>query len=397
MMRDRIETLVRAWDAHERARGASRIIDFDYRPLDEPVAPASSRLDVLTGMTRLLAEAVSSPDSEVATDALAHVTYVSAQLGERLAFETYVQRTQGCSGAGWPDEYVSAVGDVARRALADLDVGWDDQTEETMTVTEGRLPADLAIDAVLAAAAELEPVVRRLTGTSAPYHLEAESVDVDEYWSYWLSGEGSRQRLRLNRRRAVFTEVRARQFALHEILGHALQAASLARVARDGAVPWSRLSCVHDPRQVHFEGLATALPLFAAPDDTAVVARVRLDHYLHLVRAELHRAVNDGVGLGECAALARQRVPFWTDATISDVLADRGADPLLRSYLWAYPAGTDWFVNLADHADAPTIERVLRASYERPLTPADLTALWPAGPGIGGSGAAVRVRQPALP
>jgi hypothetical protein len=70
---------------------------------------------------------------------------------------------------------------------------------------------------------------------------------------------------------------------------------------------------------------------------------------------------------------------------IGDILTDRGANTQLRSYLWAYPAGIDWFTNAAT-ADPETRGNVLRAAYRRPLTPDDLTALWPTGPTIGGSG-----------
>ena len=116
------------------------------------------------------------------------------------------------------------------------------------------------------------------------------------------------------------------------------------------------------------------------------MARARLAHYLHLVRAELHLAINDGTSVGDCARYARSRVPWLTSADIADLLADRGSDPLLRSYLWSYPAGTDWFVNLADNAAPDVAQAILREAYERPLTPHDLAQLWPAGPPIGGPG-----------
>ena len=54
-------------------------------------------------------------------------------------------------------------------------------------------------------------------------------------------------------------------------------------------------------------------------------------------------------------------------------------------YLWAYPAGLDWFAALADTAPPDTVRRVLRAAFQRPLTPVDLAALWPSGPVIGGT------------
>ncbi len=94
-----------------------------------------------------------------------------------------------------------------------------------------------------------------------------------------------------------------------------------------------RLLCVHTPYQVMLEGLAQALPLLIASDDQQLVARVRLDHYLQLVRAELHLAVNAGHSVEKCVKHARRRVPWWTDETIGEELTDRGANPMLRSYL----------------------------------------------------------------
>ena len=140
------------------------------------------------------------------------------------------------------------------------------------------------------------------TGTSrtqtgrykCPVHVDDRNVNVDAYWGYWLDGEGSTARLRLNMRHAAFTKVRARQFALHEVLGHALQCASLAEQCASYDVPWVRVMSVHARQQVNAEGLAQALPLFVVPDDPAVVARVRLDQYTQLVRAHIHIALNSG-------------------------------------------------------------------------------------------------------
>src|SRR5205085_2648633 len=102
-------------------------------------------------------------------------------------------------------------------------------------------PAGAAPEAIKRAAARYEPLVRERCGTDAPYELTIETVDVDHYWSYWLDGQGSFARLRLNLRRSSFTAVRARQFALHEILGHALQSASYAARAATEDVPWLRV------------------------------------------------------------------------------------------------------------------------------------------------------------
>ena len=49
-----------------------------------------------------------------------------------------------------------------------------------------------------------------------------------------------RARLRINRRNASFTQVDAYRFALHEVLGHALQYANLTEASEHGETSWPR-------------------------------------------------------------------------------------------------------------------------------------------------------------
>ncbi|MGB3441055.1 MAG: hypothetical protein WBA97_20080 [Actinophytocola sp.] len=342
-----------------------------------------------------LRQTVASGD-QLAARLDADLAYLTAMLGERPELNDYVKATQGCDARGWDSDYVSERGDIARDRLERLGVGWSKDTDNDLRQLERPLTPEDAADAIRLAAVELEPLVRKVTNTSAPYHLKVEIADVDAYWAYWLDGAGSEVRLRLNLRNAKFTEVRARQFALHEVLGHGLQSASLAARCQEEDVPWVRLLSVHAPYQVMLEGLAQAMPLFVVPEDAALEARVRLDHYVQLVRSELHLAINNGATVRDCVEHAHARVPYWNDEEIGNELSDRGADPLLRSYLWSYPAGIDWFVALAE-ADSTAIRKVLHAAYREPLTPAGLTGLWPAGPAIGGSGEPVRLWQSQVP
>jgi hypothetical protein len=392
-LRDEIEQVIRAWNAYELARGCEPIIDFDCHPTDRPVTPAVSRVEVHQKLSALRAEADGVGVLTARLDA--DLSYIEALLGHRLPLGEYLSATQGCGGDGWSSEFVQWCGDRARAQLANLGIGWHASTDKDLAAAEGPLDAGKAPDAIRDAATGFEPRVRAITGSQADFHLRIETVDVDAYWSYWLDGAGQDVRLRLNLRHADFTAVRARQFALHEVLGHGLQYASLAARCRDEPVPWVRLLSVTAPHQVLFEGLAQAMPLFAVPDDQALAARVRLDHYLQLVRAELHVAINAGARVTDCVDHARARVPFWSDETIGDHLTDCGADPRLRSYLWSYPAGLDWFVALAE-ADSRVAAEVLHAAYRAPLIPAALTELWPAGPPLGGGGGSVRLWKPAL-
>ncbi len=395
-LRDAAEAALRAWDAHETARGGKPVIDYDCCPPATPPAPAPSRLGVYRELAELRDTADRAGDPRLAKEIGAHLAYLSALLGHRTPLDDYVRATLGCGTAGWPDEYVTERGDAARACLDARGVAWGPDTERDLDQAEGPVDTGEAAEAIREAATRLEARVRAASGATATFELTTETVDEDSYWSYWLDGAGQRARLRINLRRARFTTVRVRQFALHEILGHALCCACYAARCATQDAAWVRTLCVHTPGQVASEGLAQALPLFITPDDEPVITRVRLDHYLQLVRAELHIAVNSGSPIENCAAHARRRVPFWTDEVIADLLTDRGANPLLRSYLWAYPAGLDWFTALAD-AHASVAPEVLRAAYREPLTPDDLAALWPAGPPIGGTGEPVRLRKPAVP
>jgi hypothetical protein len=385
-LRDLTEAVLRSWNRYEVARGAPPVVDFDCHPSSADDVTATDRIAVRGQLHDLLVEADARPECAHIADRLGSaLAYLDALLGARQPLDDYVQATQGCPVVGWTDDYVDGVRTTAVEALAGLGVTWGSDSAEALKQVEKPVDPSDAADVIQKYASDLEDDVRRLADTDAPFSLSVEHVDLDVYWAYWLDGAGSDVRMRINSRNASFTEVQARQFALHEVLGHGLQCASLAQECQRDDVPWVRITSVHAQQQVLFEGLAQALPLFVQPTDQLLTARVRLAHYVELVRAQLHIAINDGTPIADCIAFAKSHVPFWSDRAIADMLSDRGADPLLRSYLWSYPAGIDWFVRLADTAPRSDATAIIRAAYRTPLTPHQLTQMWPKGPAIGGS------------
>ncbi|MEU6558586.1 hypothetical protein [Nocardia nova] len=382
-LRDAAEHVLRAWNRYEVERGADPVIDYDCVPGSRDVPAVANRLEALQRLSELKAEADAIGEGVLATRIDADIAYCAALLGEREPLTRYVRRTQGCEPRGWSDQYLRHRLEMAQNCLAALGIDWGPKTMTDLMEAEGPLDVSVSAEAIREAATELEPVVRSATGSTAAYDLTIESVDIDAYWSYWLDGAGRQPRLRINLRNARFTQVAARQFALHEILGHALQFASISARCAHEDVPWIRLCSVHSPNQVLFEGIAQAMPLIVTPDDENLTARVRLDHYHQLVRGQLHLALAAGEPVLDLAERARRSVPYWTDSQIADLLTDRGANPLLRSYMWSYSAGIDWFVRLADSPEAP-VGQVLHAVYQAPHTPAELMDHWPDGPTVGG-------------
>jgi hypothetical protein len=390
-LRDEVEAVLLAWDRHERERGAPPVVDYDCRPDRDGEVKAADRLTTFEALTALRQRARQDENGRLDQAVDAHLAHLRVLLGEQVPLTEHVAATQGCPAAGWPPEQVDGLGGVARRELERAGIAWGPELRDQLEAVEQPLPDDQVADAVLEAVDEFAPAVRALTGAEAEYDLTVETVRADAYWKCWLDGHGRSVRLRLNTRHGAFTRVDARRYALHEILGHALQSVSWTERCEHEDVPWVRLLAVHAPQQVLLEGLAQALPLFVAGDDEGLVRRTRLDHYTQLAAAELHLALGAGASVATCVAHARRRLPWWDAERIADCLHDRGTNPQLRSYLWAYAAGIDWFIALADHPGAP-VKEVFGAVYRDPLAPPELAALWPAGPVLGGPGGAVRLR-----
>ncbi len=383
-LRDAVEEAVRRWHALETSRGEAPVIDFDCAPpLDKP-SPFDNRFAALDDLTRLRIEADTQQQPVLRAQLDAHIAYLCALIGQQLPLDEYISLTQGCVPRGWTGDYVEQRAWIAREALGSLGVAWDEETWTNLGAMSEQLPAADVSSAIAGYADEYESSVRRLVNTDADFNLTIEDVEVDAYWSYWLDGAGHDTRLRINRNRTSFSRVDAYRFALHEVLGHALQYSSLTAQAESKTVEWPRILAVHCPHQVLFEGLAQILPWLASPDDEIICARTKIDHFLNLVRGQIHILVNSGATAADCRDLARRQVPWWTDEEIARELYDRSRNPQFRSYLWAYPAGIDWFVRLVE-VGGTVLAEVLCGAYKRPLTPRELHELWPAGPIIGGN------------
>jgi hypothetical protein len=292
--------------------------------------------------------------------------------------------TQGCAARGWSLDYVEHRAQIAKDALESLGITWNNDTWVNIRSLGEQLPAADVASAIAEYADKYEPTIRKLADTNADFNLTIEDVEVDAYWSYWLDGASHDARLRINKKNASFSCIDAYRFALHEVLGHALQYSSLTAQAESNTVEWPRILAVHCPHQILFEGLAQVLPWLASPEDKIVTARTRLDHYTNLVRGQIHILLNTGATVTDCYDLARRQVPWWTDEEIACEFYDRSRNLQFRSYLWAYPAGIDWFIRLVEAGGEPLAE-VVHEAYRTPLTPTELHNLWPTGPLIGGN------------
>lgn len=379
-LRDRAEHAIRRFHALELANGGEPVIDYDCAPTTEHIEPYPDRFTALDELTALNAEAGEGPVAEQLT---AHATYLAALMGEQMPLDDYLRSTQGCSATRWSEEYLAYRRDQAETALTEVGIRWGAKCRDELRALDEELDSADVAAVIQQYADEYEPTVRDLVGSKAEFNLHVEDVEHDEYWSYWLDGAGHDARLRINRRTAAFTRNDAYRFALHEILGHALQYASITDYAERHQVEWIRLLAVHSNHQILFEGLAQILPFAFRSQDPLQVASARLDHYAQLVRGTLHLEINMGISVRNCRSRSIQRLPYISDKELEREARDRTLNPRLRSYLWSYPAGVDWFMNLWE-LESTLVPEVFGAAYQRPLSASDLNQLWPGGPAISG-------------
>jgi len=358
------------------------VIDFDCAPPADKPRPFENRFVALDELSRLVSD-TNKKHPALTAQLNAHIAYLRALIGEQPPFDQYILMTQGCVPRGWSPGYIEHRAQMAKDALESLGISWDNDTWLNIRSLSEQLPAADVASAIGEYADSNEPAIRRLVDTNAKFNLTIEDVEVDAYWSYWLDGAGHDARLRINKKKTEFTRVDAYRFALHEVLGHALQYSSLTAQAESHTVEWPRILAVHCPHQVLFEGLAQVLPWLASPEDEIVLARTRIDHFTNLLRGQIHVMLNGGGAVADCRDFARRQVPWWTDEGIGREFYDRSRNPQFKSYLWAYPAGMDWFIRLVETGGSP-LQEVLREAYRRPLTPSELHELWPTGPVIGG-------------
>src|SRR5205814_9255681 len=95
-LRNSTEAVLRAWDAHETARGAKSVIDYDLCPSLTPAAPVASRLDAYWLLAGFRDEATRAGQSRLAQEIGAHLAYLRELMGQRAPLDEYVRATQGC-------------------------------------------------------------------------------------------------------------------------------------------------------------------------------------------------------------------------------------------------------------------------------------------------------------
>lgn len=273
--------------------------------------------------------------------------------------------------------------DGVERSFASLGLDLSNESpQEAILRVEGSI-SDV-VGEVTEAGRRASERLQQLIGQLPGYRLEADSVDSDEYWTFWIDGHANHFRMRFNERRGPISPSRAQMLGVHELAAHALQAAAWRERILAGSVDdsWTCL-CIHLGEQPLLEGwaqFAHHVILDQRPEVTALAANERLSR---AAESSFLRSVGRGSSLDTAERQILQRVPWLDEASLAALKRD-SSDPQRRVYRMAYSMGLEAWHEIFASVPSRLFSTIVQAVYQTPFELTELLALgglrWPLGP-----------------
>jgi hypothetical protein len=223
-------------------------------------------------------------------------------------------------------------------------------------------------------AARLLPVVLTLLGFDGlGIRYRVELVKEDSYWVGWTSGVKGDFLLRFNfHSRHRWHKGDMEYLILHEVCGHLVHAAILAREIEEGRLdPFIGITTVHDPHAFMGEGIADALTYFF-PDEIPLSAHAVLSREQRSLRDYLNNNAHILINMGEAewellGYLLRN--PF-TPRDMAELNLERWrCHALWRSYQYSYGIALKYHKTFASRMSREQRIQYLRYAFGRYVTP----------------------------
>ena len=256
---------IRAFHAFARREFALEIIDFDLLngliPTTQIDAIEAPKFLLDTGR-RLIAD---SAGNRGVTDKLSgHLAVLEALLGRVTPLHDYVTQTQNFTIQRFSMSQIDGLRQRAEAAARACHSNLQSMVFEKSPFGEAIIADTDEVKALFNERFEaFRSEIEVLTGQTITFEIEVSFVEIDEYWRFWVDGQGDRFRLRFNRFRDGFSISQIDQFVLHELIAHCGQASGWRNEIMAGRLnPIHGLTAIHTWEQGHLEGLAQAIPLF---------------------------------------------------------------------------------------------------------------------------------------
>lgn len=371
----------RGWDELEKRTGTGvEIVDFDLVTQIPGSEEFDSRAQVLTALRRLRDEVeVRDEITEFIRAKLnASVYYLKVLDGDLPDFYEHVRTITGVT-----PELVSREVQEAHRAqvlslLEQNGVKITCGTIDPESFAEFDRQLWIDADQAMAEAHDLEdellPKVKEILGwpdLEVPFHTEP--AEVKNYWTAWSSGEKGDFLLRYNfHPMVVWRRGDMEYLTLHEVCGHFVHAACMAREIEQGRLnPFIGITTVHDPHSFMGEGIADSLTYFFPEElglspwgQLSLAQRNWKDHQFN----NAHILINMGWSKEELRAELLTN-PFNAPTRVDLNLQQWPSHPLMRAYQYSYGIALKYHQRWAAQMTFEQKVEYLRYAFSRYVTP----------------------------
>jgi hypothetical protein len=388
LLLNRINLLYRSWHVYEEKLPADRasVLDFDYCPWNpsHEVRAFNDRVEILESFETIFQEVKNSPPTRFSNHEMflsklrGAISYLRALLGEKIAFDNYVQAVAGVTPKKISNEEMECLRENAREIVASIGCGW--RTEERDRYdTKTLYPVMSQFGEALRSLALLwvKKVQTALSLDVEPSY-DIEATEVDEYWHNWISGSlGQKILLRVNTHpRGKFRRGEDVVLAAHEIAGHAMHVLSLNKERERGVLESSLMNLtVHSCEMFQMEGLAQSILELLTPDED-ILFDIKLYEavgaYHDAVRNNAQCEMEEGRPIDEVIAWSLASAPLSTPKSLISDLRDRSRNPLFRAYIHVYGPAKKEFMRAAKLSEQNK-HAFLKEMYTRLWTPRQIS------------------------
>jgi len=374
----------RGWEAYEQTQPKGiqgEVIDFDLVPEITDSVDFHSRDEILARLLALRDKvAVADEISEFILAKLnAGIYYLRILIsGDLPEFYEHTRNMLGKTPELVSNGQVEEQKQVVLRLLAEHGVVWPNGRVDFRQFNEFNDSIRVFEEDAENEAREKEeillPLVKELLGFAdldVPHRIEL--VREDAYWGGWARGKKGDLLLQYNfHPNQHWHKGDMEYLTLHEVCGHFVHAAALARGIEEGRLdPFIGIATVQDPHGFMGEGIADALTYFF-PDDLplsplAILSREQRN-WRDFLNNNAHVLINMGQAEDVLLGYLLQN-PFSTAERARLNLRTWVSDPLLRSYQYAYGIALKYHRVFAERMTRQQKIKYLRYAFTRYVTP----------------------------
>lgn len=375
----RMISAYRGWNEFEQRHGGPEIIDFDLSSVPT-LASFTSRTQILSELQELRNELDESPaEAEFLRARLTgSIYYLRTLMGQQIPFPEYLEHTLGVGPKAFSRDEITAARDEVDRRLAPFDLEMKSEFRkrfESSFILHD--PREIRNGIV----GDQKVWLARLRDAGIPVpeklHFAVEFVEVDAYWSNWISGSLHGITLSINLHpRKKYERGRPLALCLHEICGHAVHMSIWRELIEQGKLdPVYGVTTVHSPEMFVSEGLGQTVADLLDGEEAFPLpfyASRALQYYTLIILHNAHLMAYEGVPIEAALDYARDHLPFSDSDTIESEMRDRGTNALFRTYQLSYTSAERAIRQLIKDFTKRQKQRFFLQMYTTPMTPMQL-------------------------